>query len=166
MKHTHVMTLVCAMMLVFALGACVMIPSAPATTQTSPIATATTVSDAATAPVPEEGTATLAGQVFTTIGGDKPLTDTVVRLARVYWNEDRSDGAFVLEGATSPSAITDQDGQFTFHNLAAADYVIVVGDVMGQNVVVSESSGKPRIVTVATDETKNIGNIRVELPQP
>ena len=64
----------------------------------------------------------LAGQILTTAGGgQKPLVDVVVRLARVYWNQDKSDGAYVLEGATSPAAFTRAEGAFLFYNVEPGD---------------------------------------------
>jgi hypothetical protein len=80
----------------------------------------------------------------------------------VFWNEDHSDGAFVLEGATSPSAVTDEQGRFAFANIAPGDYVAVVGDVLGYHEIISESGGKATIFTAETGKIVNIGTLTVK----
>lgn len=109
-------------------------------------------------------TATVIGTVISTSTKDAAaLVGMPVRLARVFWNEDKSDGAFVLEGATSPSALIAEDGSFTLSNVPPADYVIVVGDPMGSNVIISEADGKARVITLAAGEVFDIGQLEVAL---
>jgi hypothetical protein len=108
--------------------------------------------------------AALVGKVRTTYSGKtQPLGGTVVRLAKVFWNSDKSDGAFVLEGGTSPSAITNQEGEFAFENIDPADYVIVVGDAEGDNEIIAQSNGKAKIFTVESDKILDIGTLEVKL---
>ena len=108
--------------------------------------------------------AALIGKVYTTYTGKpQPLTGTVVRLAKVFWNTDKTDGAFVLEGGSSPSAITNQDGEFTFGNINPADYVIVVGDAEGDNEIIAQSNGKAKIYTVESDKILDVGTLEVKL---
>lgn len=117
---------------------------------------------ASVTPIPGQGA--MVGQVLTQSTGE-PLTDTVVRLARVFWNEEKSGGAFVLEGATSPSAITTSEGTFAFTNVPPADYVLVVGEVMGYNVIIQESDGSARIYSIQPDDILEIEPLSVELTQ-
>ena len=108
--------------------------------------------------------AALIGKVYTNYTGEqKPLAGTVVRLAKVFWNGDQTDGAFVLEGGTSPSAITDQNGEFAFVNITPADYVIVIGDAEGDNEIISEANGRARFYTVESDKILDIGTLEVNL---
>jgi hypothetical protein len=108
--------------------------------------------------------AIFSGKVYTNYSGKlEPLKSTVVRLAKVFWNSDRTDGAFVLEGGTSPSTITNQKGEFAFGNIEPADYVIVVGDAEGDNEIIAEASGKAKIYTVEPDKILDVGLIQVKL---
>jgi hypothetical protein len=108
--------------------------------------------------------AILSGKVYTSYSGSlQPLKGTVVRLAKVFWNSDKTDGAFVLEGASSPSAITNQNGEFAFGNIAPADYVIVVGDAEGDNEIIGETNGKAKIYQVQPDKILDVGILKVKL---
>ncbi len=94
------------------------------------------------------------------------LVGMPVRLAQVFWNADKSDGAFVLEGATSPSALIQEDGYFLFPNVVPADYVIVVGDPFGQNAIITEPNGKARVITLEAGKTLDLGKLEVTLQSP
>jgi len=108
--------------------------------------------------------AAFAGHVTTTIDGrTQPLPNTVVRLAKVFWNEDHSDGAYVVEGGTSPSVITNQNGDFAFTNIDPADYVVVVGDLEGENEIIPDTNGKAKIFTVEADKILDIGTLNVKI---
>lgn len=125
----------------------------------SPLPAPTTVAESA-----PSGTLSATGTVYTTAsGGRQPMSDTTVRLAKVIWNADKSDGAFVLEGGTSPIATTDGSGVFTFRELPPGDYVIVVGDVYGKHEIISEPDGKAAIYTVATEGPAAWGDVVVSL---
>lgn len=106
----------------------------------------------------------MVGQVISNQTG-KPLADTVVRLAKVFWNEDHSEGAYVLEGATSPGDDTDEMGIFVFEDLKPAEYVIVVGDIMGDYEIISEPDGKAKIYTVEEGAVLQIDPLNVNLPK-
>jgi hypothetical protein len=105
----------------------------------------------------------MTGQVFSIPSGSKPLAGVVVRLARVFWNEQKTDGAFALEAARSPSTFTDADGVFFFSDLEPADYVIVVGELQGDHVIISEPTGKARIFTAESDKIVDVGKLTVDL---
>jgi hypothetical protein len=108
--------------------------------------------------------AALTGHVITTYDGKtQPLNNTVVRLAKVFWNNDKSDGAFVVEGGTSPSVITNLNGDFAFTNIDPADYVVVVGDLEGENEIIPDTNGKAKIFTVEADKILDIGTLKVKL---
>lgn len=111
-----------------------------------------------------EGKSALVGQVFS-IYTKMPLPNTIVRLAKVFWNEDHSDGTYILEGATSPGYITDEFGVFLFEDLEPADYVVVIGDIVGYHVIIKEPDGKAKVYTLKPGEVLNLGVIDVELPQ-
>jgi hypothetical protein len=108
--------------------------------------------------------AALSGKVYTSYSGSlQPLKGTVVRLAKVFWNNDKTDGAFVLEGGSSPSTITNQKGEFVFGNIDPADYVVVVGDAEGDNEIIAETNGKAKIYKVEADKILDVGTLKVKL---
>lgn len=112
--------------------------------------------------VPIPSMAAMTGQIVSS--STRPMANTTVRLARVFWNEQHTDGAYVLEGANSPSTITNDDGFFVFASLSPADYVLIVGDVFGDHVVVSKPDGSARVFTVKENEVTDVGRIFVDLP--
>jgi hypothetical protein len=112
----------------------------------------------------EPGRSALVGQVVTNASGEPVLLpETVVRLARVFWNEDNSDGAFVLEGGSSPSDITNELGVFSHVNIEPGDYVVVVGDVIGIHEIISNPDGTAKIFTAKEGQITNTGIIRVSI---
>jgi len=118
--------------------------------------------EAQVAPSTDANAAT--GTVYTTAGGDRrPLAKTVVRLANVAWNEDKSDGAYFLEGGSSPTTTTDENGRFSFEGLKPGDYVIVVGDVYASHEIVSATDGKAKIYSVVAEGPSPWGDIVVSL---
>lgn len=95
----------------------------------------------------EEGTGAVQGRLLNLTGA--PLSHVVVRLAKVYYTDDQSqEGIYVLDNAFSPSAQTDHEGRFRFDNVAAGDYVIIVGDVLMKFAVVTRDGDKPLVWTI------------------
>jgi hypothetical protein len=92
-----------------------------------------------------------------------PLPGTEIRLAKAYWNEDRTDGAFVIDETTSPITITDDNGKFAFTAIEARDYVIVIGDLYGQNVIFANADGSARIYTTELGSSLDVGVLQVDL---
>ncbi|MEM2890199.1 MAG: hypothetical protein QW358_02490 [Candidatus Hadarchaeum sp.] len=105
----------------------------------------------------------LIGQVKSAATGE-PIANITVRLATVHWNENKTDGAFVLEGGTSPGDITSENGVFEIINLKPADYVIVVGDVIGRHEIISNPDGSAKIFTIEEDMVLEIEPLIVNLP--
>lgn len=113
-------------------------------------------------PTPQPGNATLIGFVNSQVTGS-PVQNVPVSLAKVYRN-DQGDGAFALEGASSPTTITDGNGRFVFIDLEPSDYVIVVGNVeVNWYEIIPEPSGKVKVWTVSPEQVNDIGTIQVGL---
>jgi protocatechuate 3,4-dioxygenase beta subunit len=106
----------------------------------------------------------MTGKVLSTTLGGRPLSQTPVRLGRIYWNADKTDGAYVFEGGTSPSAVTSADGTFAFENIEPGDYAIAVGDLMGNSVLIRGANQKARIITLVSDQVIDVGTLQVALP--
>ncbi|GEM_PF-772986 len=115
-------------------------------------------------PLPSKST--IVGQVVSTATiKAQPLSQTVVKLAEVVWDAEKKDGIFVVDGASSPSTITDEQGKFLFANIKPGQYVIVVGELTGINEIVAESndSNKAKIFTVESDKILDVKEIEVKL---
>ena len=109
---------------------------------------------------PENGKATVVGKVISLIDGT-PMPDTVVRLAEVYREGD--EGAFVLDGAYSPGAITDEQGKFAIENVDVKEYVIVVGDVYDKYQIIADPDDNAKIYQAIKDEILDVGELEVDL---
>lgn len=98
----------------------------------------------------------------------QPLSDTVVRLAEVYYadenSKDSSTGAYALDNAFSPSAITNDNGFFIFQDIEPRDYVVFVGDFMTNYTIEVDDQGYPRMRTVAADQINDFGAVVVDFP--
>ncbi|GMQ78041.1 MAG: carboxypeptidase-like regulatory domain-containing protein [Anaerolineae bacterium] len=106
----------------------------------------------------------LLGQVVSVSGSSPiPLSNTEVRLAAVYWNEDKSDGAFTIDESSSPITFTDQSGGFIFRDIASRDYVIVIGDLYSQNVILAHPDGKAVIYSPKDGKVLDVGVLEVDL---
>lgn len=113
-----------------------------------------------TTPPVEAGKTTFVGRVVSTQSG-APLADTVIRLAEVH--RQNGEGAYVLNGASSPGGTTDNTGTFVIPNIEAREYVVIVGDVYTDYVVISEPSGKARVWNPPAGDVMNVGELKVNL---
>jgi hypothetical protein len=108
---------------------------------------------------PEPGKAMVTGKIISTIT-NKPL-ETAVWLAEVHRQGDQ--GAYVLNAVTSPGIYADENGIFVLLNISPQEYVIVVGELEGQNEVIKDSSGKPKVWNIPADQIFDTGELRVGL---
>jgi hypothetical protein len=90
------------------------------------------------------------------------LANTSIRLAKVQWNEQKTEGIFVLDTANSPGALTRSDGSFALMNIEPGDYVIIVGDVIGVHVIISEPDGKAKVYTAEQNQILDIGTVEID----
>lgn len=88
-----------------------------------------------------------------------PVVNEVVRLGEVVWNNDKSVGNFIIDGAHSPSTITDENGIFVFLNIEPIEYVIVVRNVDVNPVIIPEldDSNKAAIYSPGENEILDVG---------
>jgi len=104
----------------------------------------------------------LSGMIGFALYTDKsPIANEVIRLGEVIWNEDKSDGNFVIDGAWSPSTISDENGFFSFINVEPGEYVIVVRDINTNPIIVPdpEVPNNAAIYKMEPNEINNIGTI-------
>ncbi|HXF60390.1 MAG TPA: hypothetical protein VNK95_02160 [Caldilineaceae bacterium] len=122
----------------------------------SPLPTPVSITD------PEMG-AFVGRIVSTNLPGNPPLAGSGVRLGNVIWNEDHTDGTFVIEGSKSPGADIAADGTFAFLDLPPGEYVMVVGDLLGKHEVIVDADGKAKIFVAEAGEVTDLGTIGVKL---
>jgi len=108
---------------------------------------------------PQSGKATVTGKVISTISNE-PLAESVW-LAAVTRQGDQ--GAYVLNATSSPSIYADENGVFVLANVDPREYVIIVGNPEGQNVVIPDSSGKPKVWDIKADQVFDTGELKVKL---
>jgi hypothetical protein len=94
-----------------------------------------------------------------------PISNEVVWLGEVLYTENNSEGQFIIEGGRSPSTISDEQGRFVFTNVAVNDYVIVIGHLELDPLILpdSENPNKAAILNCADGEIINIGEIIINL---
>jgi hypothetical protein len=119
-------------------------------------------------PPVEPGKSVITGRVYS-LTRNEPLGFTIVRLAEVFRTTSdgqvlEDDGAFVLDGARSPAAATNEQGYFVFANVEPREYVLVIGEAEGVNAAVTEQSGKAKVWMATAGQVLDIGEVRVNFP--
>lgn len=109
-------------------------------------------------PTPQLGEAVVIGKVYASDGSS--LKSSPIRLAEVYRSENNS-GAFALDEATSPSAMTDENGEFIFLNIVPGEYVIVVGSINTKYMINANEDGTAIVQDIKPDVITEIDPITV-----
>lgn len=112
---------------------------------------------------PVQSKGALIGKIFSNTT-NQPLEDFPIRLAIVHWNEDKTNGAYVIDAAYSPYTTTNFDGIFSFSDLEPNDYVIVIGDIFAYNKVFRDNYGKIKVFSIIANEVTNAGEMKIDLP--
>jgi len=93
----------------------------------------------------------------------EPVPNTVIRLCQVYWDSEHKNASFVLEGATSPGAITDENGIFIINDVIPNEYVILIGDITGNYDIVKEDADTAKIFLLSPDNVLDVGVLEANL---
>jgi len=94
----------------------------------------------------------------------KPIVGEVVWLGEVIWNDDKSEGHFVLDGGRSPSTVSDESGNFIFESINTNDYVVIIGNLeLDPLIIPKESNPNEAKIFNCTDGTIiNVDEIIIE----
>lgn len=135
-------------------------PASPLTAPLSPLA-------APDAAQPTPGKASITGRLIDLATG-APLRDQNLSLPAVLCapgvaEEDKREQCFyMVDEAFDPSALTDDDGNFVFRDIEAGEYVMLVGSLMTENVILKDELNRPIIWEAITDTVVALGDIVVE----
>ena len=109
----------------------------------------------------ESGKAGLLGKLVDE--NELPVSGEVIKLAKVVWNEEKTSAGFVIDGANSPSVISEEDGFFTFMNVDPGEYVIVVRNIDINPIVIPKAPGsnEAAIFTTQSDQILDVSIIKI-----
>lgn len=118
---------------------------------------------ATNSPPPAAGKSSIAARIISTVT-NKPLANTMIRLAPVNRNLIGNEPIFLLNETSSPGARTDAEGNVLIANVDPQEYVMIVSSDIGDNAVVTESPDKAKIWQLEKDKVLEVGEIRVKFP--
>ncbi len=87
-----------------------------------------------------------------------------VFLASFFWNEEKTEGVFILDPDRATSVPISDQGAFQLFNIEPGNYVLVVGATPEAAVAILGDSGQARVIKVKPGEIVDIGEQRVSLP--
>lgn len=96
--------------------------------------------------------------------GTYPAENVRVFLAAFFWNEEKTEGVFVLDPARATSVPISDQGAFRLFNIEPGNYVLVVGVTPEAAVAILGDKGQARVIEVKPGEIVDIGEQRVSLP--
>lgn len=102
------------------------------------------------------------GQIISSTD-NKPLANTSIRLCQVFWDAEHKNATFVLEGATSPGAITLDDGTFIINDVTPREYVILIGDVTEKYDIIKENPDTAKIFNLSQGQVVDLGVLEANL---
>jgi len=89
-----------------------------------------------------------------------PIKETAVHFAQVY--REKGKAAFLYDAGSSPSTMTDKKGNFSLAELAAGEYVVIVGDPMTSYRILLDENGESRVIVAQGGQTVNLGELIVD----
>lgn len=110
---------------------------------------------------PTENKATVTGVVLSELN-NAPLVNVPIFFAETFYDGDSA--AFVLDGAFSPSTVTDSVGRFAFIDIPPGEYVLVIGnpEVTDYEIILDETR-KARVWTANANEIVDLGEIQTDV---
>jgi hypothetical protein len=132
----------------------------PLPVQISPLA-------AESLPTPNVGKSSVAGRLIDLATGE-PIRNQNLSLPAVLCapgvaeEDKRQECFYMIDEAFDPSALTDDDGNFIFRDIPAGEYVMLIGSLMTENVILLDELGRPIIWEATPDMVVELGDIVVE----
>ncbi len=96
------------------------------------------------------------------LDGTTAITMTPAYLAKVYWNNDHTQGVFALDINAAPKTQTQSNGDFMFTDVDDGEYTFVVGTPDHYTAVLSKPDGSVSIFTVTSGKTTSLDAIKLD----
>ena len=103
----------------------------------------------------------ICGHIITKDGD--PAQNLPIMFAEVYYGDSNSDGAFVLNTASSPSALTDLEGNFCTADIAVSDYVLIIGNPDDFYEIYPDEAEKAKIWSTTAGQILDLGEVTTNL---
>lgn len=103
----------------------------------------------------------ICGRIITNDGD--PAENIPVMFAEVYYGDSNEDGAFVLNTASSPAAMTDMEGYFCTSEISASDYVLIIGSPDADYEIYPTEEEKAKVWSTTAGQTLDLGEITTTL---
>lgn len=89
-----------------------------------------------------------------------PLKQTAIHFAQVF--RENGKAAFLYDAGSSPSALSDKNGQFSIAELPAGEYVAIIGDPMTSYRILLDENGESRVILAQGGQTINLGDLLID----
>ena len=90
-----------------------------------------------------------------------PLKQVAVHFAQVY--RENGKAAFLYDAGSSPSVLTNKKGEFSFEELPAGEYVVIIGDPMTSYRILLDDKGESQVVIAQGGQTLDLGEMIIDL---
>lgn len=77
--------------------------------------------------------------------------------------DKREQCVYVIDEAFDPSVLSDGKGRFVFQNIAAGEYVMLVGNRITQYTILTNEVNQPIIWKAEADKVLELGDLVVDL---
>ncbi len=110
---------------------------------------------------PSSKMAKICGRIITNDGA--PAENIPVMFAEVYYGDSNEDGAFVLNTASSPAAMTDMEGYFCTAEISASDYVLIIGSPDADYEIYPTEEETAKVWSTTAGQILDLGEITTTL---
>jgi len=96
--------------------------------------------------------------------GGQPVSNEVVWLGTVVYDNNKKEGYFIIDGSRSPSALSDEQGVFIFTDININDYVVIIGNLEMNPYILPKSSNvdEAEIITCVDGTIVDVGVIQLD----
>jgi predicted small lipoprotein YifL len=117
---------------------------------------------------PSAGKAAIAGRLIRFTTG-QPMANQNLSLPAILCppgvadKDKREQCVYVIDEAFDPSALSDGTGRFVFRDIAAGEYVLLVGNRITQYTILTNEFNQPIIWKAEADKVLELGDLVVDL---
>jgi hypothetical protein len=135
-------------------------------TPQSPLATSSAA--ASVVPTPQAGKGSLTGRLIRFNTG-QPMINQNLSLPAVLCppgvleKDKREQCVYVMDDAFDPSTLSDGEGRFIFRDVAAGEYVLMIGNRMTKYTILANEFNQPLIWKVEAGKVLELGDLVVDL---